>query len=82
LFSRLARKGYPLAAKSHHPPRKGYQQDALFAAKTVELSPPRKVALFALNSKTVNSELRSKLPLGEVYRPSLALLAVNLSLLE
>ena len=49
LLSRPARKGYPLTAKSHHPPRKGYQQDALFAAKTVELSPRRKVALFALN---------------------------------
>jgi hypothetical protein len=33
-----------LAANVHHPPRKGYPQDALFAANKVELSPARKSA--------------------------------------
>jgi hypothetical protein len=39
----------PSCGESHHLPRKGYLQDALFAANKVGLSPPNKVALFAGN---------------------------------
>jgi hypothetical protein len=45
--------GVPSSGESHHLPRKGYQQDALFAGNKVELSPVNKVerergALYAL----------------------------------
>jgi hypothetical protein len=44
-----ARKGYLLAANVYRLPRKGYPQDALFAAKRVELRGASTVALFALS---------------------------------
>jgi hypothetical protein len=45
--------------ESHHPPRKGYPQDALFAGNKVELSPPNKVAREGSAFRPVLAEVAS-----------------------